>query len=78
MWFGNTWFDHENLRDDRVEAFATYLYGGKSWQVLVNANTGEVVGDRPWSVPKIVAAVLAGLLLVGIVVAMVMAGRGNG
>ena len=57
---------------------ATYLYGGKSWQVLVNANTGEVVGDRPWSVPKIVAAVLAGLLLVGIVVAMVMAGRGNG
>jgi len=27
-WFGGTWFDHENLRDDRVEAFSAYLYGG--------------------------------------------------
>jgi hypothetical protein len=27
-WFGSTWFDHENLRDDRVEAFSSYLYGG--------------------------------------------------
>lgn len=27
-WFGATWFDHENLRDDRVEAFSAYLYGG--------------------------------------------------
>jgi hypothetical protein len=57
---------------------ATYLYGGKSWTVLVNANTGEVVGDRPWSVPKIVAAVLAGLVLVGAVVAAVLAARGSG
>ena len=28
MWYGSTWFDHENLRDDRVEAFSSYLYGG--------------------------------------------------
>jgi uncharacterized protein YfaS (alpha-2-macroglobulin family) len=27
-WYGGTWFDHENLRDDRVEAFSAYLYGG--------------------------------------------------
>jgi uncharacterized protein YfaS (alpha-2-macroglobulin family) len=27
-WFGFSWFDHENLRDDRVEAFSAYLYGG--------------------------------------------------
>jgi uncharacterized protein YfaS (alpha-2-macroglobulin family) len=27
-WYGSTWFDHENLRDDRVEAFSAYLYGG--------------------------------------------------
>ena len=27
-WFGSTWFDHEDLRDDRVEAFSAYLYGG--------------------------------------------------
>jgi hypothetical protein len=28
IWYGSTWFDHENLRDDRVEAFSPYLYGG--------------------------------------------------
>lgn len=56
---------------------ATYLYGGKTWQVMVNANTGEVVGDRPWSVPKIVAAVLAALMVIGVVVALVMAGSGG-
>ena len=27
-WYGWTWFDHENLRDDRVEAYSAYLYGG--------------------------------------------------
>jgi hypothetical protein len=54
---------------------ATYLYGGRTWTVLVNANTGEVVGDRPWSVPKITAAVLAALLVVATVVAAVLAAR---
>lgn len=57
---------------------ATYLYGGRSWQVMVNANTGEVVGERPWSVPKIAAAVAAALLVVGLVVALVLSSRGNG
>jgi uncharacterized protein YfaS (alpha-2-macroglobulin family) len=28
IWYGGTWYDHENLRDDRVEAFSSYLYGG--------------------------------------------------
>lgn len=27
QWAG-PWFDHENLRDDRAEAFSAYLYGG--------------------------------------------------
>lgn len=57
---------------------ATYLYGGKTWQVMVNANTGEVVGERPWSVPKIVAAVLAALVLIGAVVAAVLLARDGG
>lgn len=57
---------------------ATYLYGGKTWQVMVNANTGEVVGDRPWSVPKIVAAVLAALLVIGVIVALALAGSDSG
>ena len=57
---------------------ATYLYGGKTFQVMVNANTGEVVGDRPWSVPKIMAAVLAAALVIGAIVALVMLEQGSG
>jgi hypothetical protein len=37
---------------------ATYVSGGKMFDVYVNANTGKVIGQRPYSVPKIVTAVL--------------------
>ncbi|MDX6749938.1 hypothetical protein SH611_08990 [Geminicoccaceae bacterium 1502E] len=40
-------------------------YIGRSWRVLVNARTGEVHGERPWSVWKITAAILAALLAAG-------------
>ncbi len=36
---------------------ASYRYYGKVFHILVNARTGEVVGDRPWSVFKIVSVV---------------------
>ena len=38
-----------------------YRYAKKSYQVVVNAGTGEVQGDRPWSWIKITLAVLAGI-----------------
>jgi DNA-directed RNA polymerase subunit RPC12/RpoP len=38
---------------------ACYLHAGKSWQVLVNGHTGEVIGQRPYSTAKIISAVLA-------------------
>lgn len=37
-----------------------YRYGKKSYQVVVNAGTGEVQGDRPYSWIKITLTVLAG------------------
>lgn len=42
-----------------------YRYSNKSYQVVVNACTGEVQGERPWSWVKIAAAVAvgAGILL---------------
>jgi LSD1 subclass zinc finger protein len=43
---------------------AAYVYAGTSYRVLVNAHTGEVIGDRPYSVPKIVAAVAAAIALI--------------
>ena len=47
---------------------ATYLYGGRTWQVMVNANTGQVVGRRPFSAVKIAVAVVVALLVVAALV----------
>jgi LSD1 subclass zinc finger protein len=43
---------------------AAYIYAGKSYQVFVNAHTSEVVGERPYSIPKIAAAVVAALVVI--------------
>lgn len=40
---------------------ATYIAGGKTFDVFINANTGEVIGERPYSAVKIIAAVVAAL-----------------
>ncbi|WP_128514254.1 TFIIB-type zinc finger domain-containing protein [Tabrizicola thermarum] len=37
---------------------AAYRYNGKSYRFLVNGQTGEVQGERPWSVWKIALAVI--------------------
>lgn len=46
----------------------TYRWNDKPWQVFINATTGEVQGERPWSVLKIIFAVLAGIALIAAVV----------
>ncbi len=42
-----------------------YRYHEKTYQVMINAGTGEVQGERPYSWVKITLAVLGGLALVG-------------
>jgi hypothetical protein len=42
---------------------AAYKYNGKSYRFLVNGQTGEVQGERPWSAWKIAFAVLLALIL---------------
>jgi Zn finger protein HypA/HybF involved in hydrogenase expression len=54
---------------------ATYLHAGKQWQVMVNAHTGEVTGDRPYSAVKITLAVLVALVLVALVVLVVLGAK---
>ena len=44
---------------------AAYKYRGRSFRFVVNAQTGQVRGDRPWSAWKIGFAVLALALLIG-------------
>ncbi|MBJ2153377.1 primosomal protein N' (replication factor Y) - superfamily II helicase [Paracoccus sp. IB05] len=46
---------------------AAYKYNGKSYQFLVNGQTGEVQGQRPWSVWKIALAAVAAALVAGAV-----------
>jgi DNA-directed RNA polymerase subunit RPC12/RpoP len=43
---------------------ATYAYGGRVRQVVVNGVTGKVAGDRPWSWIKIALAILVALAAV--------------
>ena len=42
--------------------FATYVFAGTTYHVYVNANTGKVIGDRPYSKVKIAFAVLVALI----------------
>ncbi|MCZ0961639.1 zinc ribbon domain-containing protein [Paracoccus benzoatiresistens] len=41
---------------------AAYRYNRKSYRFVVNGQSGRVVGERPWSVWKITAAVIAALV----------------
>jgi len=48
---------------------ATYIAGGKTFDVYVNANTGEVIGERPYSAVKIIAAVMAAIAAIAAIAA---------
>jgi len=48
----------------------TYRFRDRLFRVVVNAGTGEVQGERPWSWIKITLAVLAGLAAAGAVAAV--------
>ena len=50
-----------------------YRFGGKVYQVMVNARTGEVQGERPWSVAKV--SLLVAAIVLAIVLLMVIAGH---
>ncbi len=46
---------------------AAYRFRGKSYRFVVNARTGAVAGERPWSPWKIAFAVLIVLIVAGVV-----------
>ena len=45
----------------------TYRHDSEEKQVVINAMTGKVHGERPWSWIKIVFAILSGIAIVGLV-----------
>jgi hypothetical protein len=42
---------------------SAYRYNNKVFQFIINARTGEVQGERPYSAGKITLAVIAGIIL---------------
>jgi hypothetical protein len=42
-----------------------YRYNDRTYQVMANAATGEVQGERPWSIVKIMLAVLTAAAIAG-------------
>jgi len=51
---------------------ACYLHAGKTYNILVNGRTAEVVGERPYSAAKIAAAVAAALVLITVIVLLIV------
>ncbi|MEM8626232.1 MAG: primosomal protein N' (replication factor Y) - superfamily II helicase [Pseudomonadota bacterium] len=62
--FGDVTFKHVLL----PVWLASYRWKNRPFRVAINARTGRVVGERPWSAWKIAFAVLAALIAIGVVV----------
>jgi DNA-directed RNA polymerase subunit RPC12/RpoP len=54
---------------------ACYLHAGRTFTVLVNARSGEVIGQRPYSPLKIAFAVLTALALLAVLIVLVAMGH---
>src|SRR5437763_12837963 len=57
---------------------SSYRYNDRTYRVLVNGQTGEVLGDRPYSWVKITALVLAVLAAVLLIVLLIRSLGGSG
>ena len=71
--------DHQRINDMRTQLsdvtfkhvllpiwIAAYRYNGRSFRFVVNARTGKVQGERPYSAIKIALAVIAALIVLAI------------
>ena len=83
--------DHQRITDMRTQLgdttfkhvllplwVAAYRYGGRSYRFVVNARTGKVQGERPYSKVKIALAVIAGLILAVLAASLYAASQGGG
>ncbi len=68
---GNVDIDYREIRFKLILLplwTSTFLYHAKTYPFLVNAQTGEVQGKRPWSAAKITTLILSLLLGIGILI----------
>jgi hypothetical protein len=54
---------------------ACYLHGGRTWQVLINGRTGEVIGQRPYSAIKIAIAVAVATAVLAVIILLILEAR---
>jgi hypothetical protein len=67
----NTTYNNLGLKYIMLPAWiSTYKYNNKVYHFTVNACTGEVVGERPFSTAKIALAVIAAIVLVIVIIMM--------
>ena len=57
---------------------AAYKYRGRTFRFIVNGQTGEVQGERPWSAWKIAFAVVLGLIVAGAAAYVYALNQGQG
>ncbi|WP_424528730.1 hypothetical protein ACOZ38_03285 [Sphaerisporangium viridialbum] len=56
---------------------ACYLHGGRTWQVLINGRTGEVIGQRPYSAIKIAMAVAVATAVLAVAILLIVQSRAS-
>jgi DNA-directed RNA polymerase subunit RPC12/RpoP len=54
-----------------------YLFAGRTWQVLVNGRSAEVIGQRPYSKVKIAVAVLAAMIVIAAVITIIVLAKSS-
>jgi LSD1 subclass zinc finger protein len=62
--FYNSTYDNPSFKHVLLPVWlSAYRYNNKVYQILINARTGEVQGERPYSATKIALTVISGLII---------------
>ena len=68
-----TWWSSATYGDQKFKHILapiwllTYVFGGRSYQAVVNGVTGTIAGERPWSWIKIALLVLLALIVLAVI-----------
>jgi hypothetical protein len=69
--YTNTTYNNPSFKHILLPVWlSAYRYNNKVYQFLINARTGEVQGERPYSAAKIALAIIGGLVLLGFILLM--------
>jgi LSD1 subclass zinc finger protein len=70
--FTNTTYNNPSFKHILLPVWlSAYRYNNKVFQFLINARTGEVQGERPYSAMKITLAILGGLIVLAVLFLLV-------